>query len=152
MFQDLLLLAAAATCALATRYGSAPERVLTTAFLGNLLLEEGCAVLIGREFSTEHFSVYFALELSLLILFCAVALRANRVYPLWLGGGQIIAIAAHVLLQVLGREARAACEWIDACASLVQLVALTVGLSAHRSRQLRLGRRYPDWTATANSH
>lgn len=149
--QDLLLLAAALTCAAAARYGSAPERLLSAAFLANLLLEEACAALIGREYATERSSsVYFALEFGLLFMVCVLALRANRVYPLWLGGAQIIAVSAHVLLQVRGPEIMAACQLIDACASLVGLIALITGLSCHRLWQLRLGRSYPDWTARAD--
>ncbi|VWX52258.1 hypothetical protein [Novosphingobium sp. 9U] len=148
-FQDVLLLVAAMTCGAAVRYGSAPERVLSSAFLASLLLEEAFAALVGREFATQYDAIYLALELVLLLVVCAVALRANRVYPLWLGGAQIIAVAAHALPRTLGEGSLLACELIDTGGVAVGLFVLIVGLRCHARRQQRLGRTYPDWTVAA---
>lgn len=150
--QDGLLLISAIICMAAMQFGSAPERLLSTALFADFVLEEACAVVLGREFAIEYNGMYCTLEFALLVFVCAVAVRANRVYPLWLGGAQIIAVSAHVLLQVLGPDALSACDAIDTVASAMVMIGLVAGLVSHARRKQRLGRAYPDWTRTTGSH
>lgn len=148
--EDALLLAGAIICAIATWRGSVPERALASVLFADLLLEAMFAELLGGEFATQHLWLYAILELGLLVLVSGVALRANRVYPLWIGGAQIIAVSSHALLQILGTRAAAACQAIDISASMVTLIAMASGLWSHTYRQRRLHAPYPDWTHTSD--
>jgi hypothetical protein len=75
--------------------GGKPEREAASVFLGMLLFEG-----IGRNYITAIYShtdfAYFIVDLAAFVAFSAIALRANRLWPLCIAALQMIALVSHV--------------------------------------------------------
>ncbi|PNU05337.1 hypothetical protein [Novosphingobium guangzhouense] len=76
--------------------------------------------------------------------FFVIALKANRVYPLWIAGAQIIAMSGHFYRLALTEINTFAYDVMAITPSYIQLVALLLGVVFHMSRRKRLG-SYPSW-------
>lgn len=125
--------------------GAPPERFMAGALLAMPATDAVYHFAVGGSVYGANVDLGHAvIDVAMLPLFCGIALHANRVYPLWIGAAQIIAVLAHLY--------RAALEQIDLFAygmmsimpSYIQLSAMGVGLAFHMSRHRRLG-SYPSW-------
>lgn len=81
---------------LAWRFGAGPERycaaVLILAKIADVLLH----LIVGRGASFRHIETgHLVYDLITLAAFIAIALRANRTYPLWLSSFQLFAVMGH---------------------------------------------------------
>jgi hypothetical protein len=82
----------------AWRRGGWPERAAATAFLASLGIDQVAHQLLGvgqgtyLTISTWHFS----LDCLLLVAVLAIGLRARRLWTIWLGSLQILAVFGHV--------------------------------------------------------
>ncbi|MFT4054760.1 MAG: hypothetical protein QM681_09655 [Novosphingobium sp.] len=79
----------------------------------------------------------------------AVALHANRVYPLWIAGAQIIAMFGHIYRLLLTEINAFAYAVMSITPSYIQLVAIVLGIVSHMSRRKRLG-SYPSWRRSSS--
>jgi hypothetical protein len=127
--------------------GSTPERVLA----GALLAKPAAYQISEHVFSTSfHLGgvelVPMLLDVMLLGVIGATALHANRMYPLWLGGVQIIAVASHLVPAALVDPVTTANIIMERTSFGIQLVIMVLGLYHHMARERRLGRRYAQWT------
>lgn len=127
------------------RWGAAPERILTSTFLGMEITDFIYHRLVGGSIFWLRLDVgHVVLDVLLFAVFIPVALRANRAYPLWVGGAQIISIASHVYRFWIVNIDRFGYDVMAIVPSYIQLVALTLGLIYHARRHKRLG-DYPSW-------
>ncbi|WP_158586754.1 hypothetical protein [Aurantiacibacter zhengii] len=90
---------------------------------------------------------HFLIDLCVLILLGRLAVRANRVYPIWMLAAQIISMSMH-----LNRELSSAIEPIaylvlTRIPSYLQLLAFGAGLWAHHKRIMKYG-TYRSWRTT----
>lgn len=91
----------------------------------------------------------FLIDLLVAVTMIAVALRANRMYTLWIAGFQIIAVMAHF--------ARGLSEAISPIAYLImfvgpsyfQIIILGCGIWLHARRVKRHG-TYRSWRSSSN--
>jgi hypothetical protein len=130
---------------LALARGDAPERICAGILLAMPVVDQLHHLAIGG-------SVYFhkadlghvGIDLLVFIALLPVALQANRVYPLWIGGTQIISLVAHAYRMAIVQIDRIAYDVMQIMPSYIQLTAMTLGLAFHMSRRKKLG-SYPSW-------
>lgn len=127
--------------ALALRRGGAPERILTTTLLSMLVFDRIYHLM------TDHHAVmlggvdlgHFAIDLVALVVFLAVATWANRIYPLWIGGAQLIALSSH-FYPLIAQDLRGASYLaMSIMPSYAQTIAMACGLTAHMRRVKKRG-------------
>lgn len=129
--------------------GAAPERICTGMLLVLPVLDQLQHAIVGG--SVIYHDVDLGHMLIDVLTFCSllvVALHANRVYPLWMGAAQIIAVIAH-LYRISYRDIdRFAYEEMQAMSAYIQVGAMSLGLWFHIVRRKRLG-SYPSWRRSA---
>lgn len=92
-------------------------------------------------------------DLMSLALYVAVALRANRNYPLLVAGAQLVAVMGHVVRAMNDDLLPRAYASLVIAPTHFQIIVLIVGTLAHARRERRFG-PYPSWrhTGTARDH
>lgn len=137
---------------LAMLRGAAAERAMALAMFCQLpLLILDTLLTGGRDPFTSYRHLetdLFAIDLVLLALYLAVALRANRVYPLWIAGAQLIAVMAHVVMMVTDDLVPRAYAALVMAPTHFQIVMLLAGTVAHMRREAQFG-DYPSWRELA---
>lgn len=135
----------AALFILAMAKGAAPERICAGILVAMPIVDQIHHVAVGGSVYYRDVDIgHLAIDV---LVFCAllpVALQANRVYPLWIGGTQIIALTAHVYRMSIVEIDRIAYDVMQVMPSYIQLVAMSLGLAFHASRRKRLG-SYQSW-------
>lgn len=140
LFTALLL----SSCAYALLRGGAPERVVA----GSLLTAYVATLLAYSELPTRFEKVEIAVLLVdtiLLLGLIAVALRADRVWPLFVAGLHLTTIGAHLIKFFDGNMIRVTYAVMIAAWSYPMLVLLAVGTWRHRRRLKIHGDDHP-WT------
>ena len=125
--------------------GAAPERavaaMLVTAYGTQLFLRK----IIGLQPDVVDVDVaILLLDLGHAAAAIAIALYANRIYPLWIAGLQIIALQAHLAKAITPDIAPLAYAIMVIAPSYGQLITLALGMRAHRKRLARHG-KYRSW-------
>ena len=141
--------AALASCWFAVRYGGVPERIVAVAFL---LAAVGSSALAfaGRPAFRSVDGALLSVDLALLAGLVAVALFANRFWPIWISALHLLAIAVH------GVRAYdpSLVPWMYAAAiskiAYPMLALLVAGTERHRRRRSRHGVD-PDWSFVGGS-
>lgn len=131
---------------LAMRRGAAPERIISATILGMLVVDRMFHLFVGIQpmlMLGVNFA-HLAIDVIGFAVFLVVALGANRVYPLWIAGSQLIALFSHVYPALAKMVSGQAYAVMNIMPSYVQMIALALGLAAHMRRQKRLG-SYPSW-------
>lgn len=130
------------------RLGAGPERVSAATFLGLIIMPvvvfrfTGSGAMLFGSYS----GLYVLCDVLAFAAFMWVALNANRTYPLWLAGFQLVAIGAHGV-KALGDVVSPVAYVILAIGpSYGQLLVMVWGLVAHRRRRRTFG-PYRDWRA-----
>lgn len=128
--------------------GAAPERILAATLAGMLGVDQLHHALLGgsilwREANLGH----IVIDCAVFAVVMPVALRANRVYPLWIGAAQMIALLAHAYRLSLTEINRFAYDVMAVIPSYIQLSAMTLGLAFHMWRRKKLG-SYPSWRSS----
>lgn len=131
--------------------GAAPERLCAGILLVMPILDQLQHKMVGG--SVVYRNVDLGHMLIDVLVFCSlltVALHANRIYPLWLGAAQIIAMIAHLYRMSLPDIGRLAYEEMQIIPAYIQAVAIGVGLWFHIRRAARIG-GYPSWRRPATA-
>ncbi|WEK47230.1 MAG: hypothetical protein P0Y56_02805 [Candidatus Andeanibacterium colombiense] len=89
-------------------------------------------------------AVLDGMELTALLL---IALRANRLWPLWAAGAQFAAMSGHFAMAVHSAGVTSAYWAVTQLPIFPQLFALVLGTVAHERRLRRIG-PYRDWRPT----
>lgn len=132
------------------RGAAAPERILSGLLCAMALVDRAYHVVTPAPILWGHTDlVHFGIDAAMLVCTWTVALHANRVYPLWIGAAQIIAVSGHLYRLALEQINEFAYDMMVMLPSYVQLVAMTLGLAFHMSRRRRLG-SYPSWRRSSN--
>lgn len=125
--------------AFATARGDAPERwcaaIIATEAMVDLLLQ----LTIGPRSFVQFDLSRLLLDLAAAGAFIAVALRANRVYPMAIAASQLVAVIGS-LAALVAKEGWSQAFWaMTQLPVLLQLLLLLGGTLAHRHRLARLG-------------
>lgn len=148
ILQDVLVFA---ICGAALIWGGGPERAVAATWLIAIELF-GWVVGYwtgGDKQLLEVDVLYASSDAIAVVVFVAIALYANRNYPLWIAGMQVLAVSAHI--------ARSLSDIISPIAYLTmvyapgwfQLLLLASGLVRHIRRKRRHG-EYRDWRLVRN--
>ncbi|MCR9181183.1 MAG: hypothetical protein NXH71_13275 [Erythrobacteraceae bacterium] len=128
------------------RWGGGPERWLIGIFIGTMVLPIYASGLLGLGGPIEGAFAWLFLVLDLLAAagFVIVAINANRIYPLWIAGFQLVAICAHMIKGMVDGVSPLAIAILVIGPSYFQLLLIFVGFLRHRRREQRFG-PYRDW-------
>jgi len=130
---------------LALRRGAAPERLCA-----GILFAMVPASLLGTTFfkAASHYNhLNYSDLLADVVAFIGltwVALRANRVYPLWLGGAQMIALTGHLARITSLHVDGTAYAIMGRMPLYIEIVAMSLGMAFHMRRTRTIG-NYPSW-------
>jgi hypothetical protein len=130
----------------AWRWGGAPERWLTTAFVATMVAPVYFMQVIYPEGDAEipFLSAFLLVDLVAAIIFTAIALKANRNYPLWIAGFQLVALGTHLAKLVGDEISSLALTILITGPSYCQLLLLIAGFVRHVRRERRYG-HYRAW-------
>lgn len=79
-----------------------------------------------------------------------VAMRANRIYPLWVLAAQLIMLLMHFNREISDLIDPMAYWIITRMPSYIQVLALAIGIVAQR-RRARAGQQYPSWRSSSRT-
>ncbi|MEW9855495.1 hypothetical protein [Novosphingobium sp. M1R2S20] len=127
--------------------GAAPERLLSGALFACLSLLAIYNRLFARPDLFESVDpIYLVLDVLLLVVIVGVALRANRMFPLWMGGVQIAALGSHLARITLPKLNPSAYAAMTQAPNYMHMAVLGLALAAHVHREKRAG-GYPSWNS-----
>ncbi|MFO6446125.1 hypothetical protein ACLBKU_03180 [Erythrobacter sp. NE805] len=128
------------------RWGGAPERWLMGAFLATMIAPMYVfdALGIWAAEASPYAPLYIGLDVLAAALFTAIALNANRNYPLWIAGFQLVAVVAHLVKALVHDVSPFAYAVLVIGPSYCQLLLLLGGFARHTARQRRFG-PYREW-------
>lgn len=145
-------LAATVLCVAAWWRGAGPERVLAG------LMVVVIAVHQFYHFAAKGAIVYAGLDMGHLVIdlilfvdMAAVALFANRVYPMWMAGAQLIALTSYFYRYLPGPVREEVYDIMATLPFLFQIFVLGLGLGWHIARRRRRG-EYRSWCTSAPPH
>lgn len=142
--QDILVLV---ICGAALFWGGAPERIIAgswliffelTGFIYKRFIQAGGYQLQGVD------AFLAANDFLMLVIWVTVALYANRNYPLWIAGMQLLAMTAHLARGMSEAISPFAYVLLIAAPGWFQLIFLGAGLTRHILRKRKYG-KYRDW-------
>jgi hypothetical protein len=133
----------------ACRWGGGPERILS----GVLIWFSAADAVNHRLFEVEtHYMTvdtgHLVIDTVALAVAVAVALRANRIYPLWFAAFQLLAFMAHLARDVAQDAAPVAYLVMYIGPSYCQIIVLALGIWCHRRRVSRHG-PYRSWRGSS---
>ena len=135
--------------ALSWTWGSAPERVIASAFVGAMVADVAYHAVLNPWTVYETVDLgHLAIGLVMMGILGFVALRANRFYPLWIASLQILVVLSHFAREVSAGVAELAYAVLTYAPYVFQIVILTAGIFAHRRRVRRSG-IYPSWRGSS---
>ncbi len=134
------------------RWGGAPERWLIGVFLATMVVPIYVAQWLGLgAFELgPHASAMVMLDLVAAAMFVGVALNANRNYPLWIAGFQLVAVGAHLVRSMVDSVSPLAVAILVIGPSYCQLLLMIGGFVRHAERQRRFG-PYREWRLGAQT-
>ncbi len=143
LVQDVLALS---VCLAAFIWGRGPERAIAATWL--ILFE-----LVARVYSsffdagtrvTQIDPLIATQDVLAGIILVAVAVNANRNYPLWIAAMQVLAITAHVARALTEAITPIAYMTMAVAPGWIQLFILAGGIFCHSRREKKFG-RYREW-------
>jgi hypothetical protein len=124
-------------CGYALLRGDTPERMISILFL----VANVATVITGLSeprLGQTRWGV-FAVDIGLLVSLGAIALRANRIWPLWITSLQLFTVMAHIGNMTMPGVRPNAYRWSIIVTSLVMVWALAHQTYLHRKRIARTG-------------
>jgi hypothetical protein len=128
------------------RWGGGPERWLIFIFLSSMVLPVYPMRWMSESsgYSGTYWQVWFVIDVIAAGLFIAIALNANRNYPLWIAGFQVVALVAHAVEAIVDAVSPLASAVLMVGPSYGILLVLIGGFVRHVIRLRRFG-PYRDW-------
>ncbi len=137
---SVLILAAAAL-----RWGDAPERACAATLF---VMTYGDAAYHALLFQGPVYGSvdiwHLVIDLGVAAAFVGIALRANRVYPLWLAAFQLVSVISHFARELTESLPRLAYGLMTYVPYYVVLLVMAAGLRFHIRRKNRYG-PYRSW-------
>lgn len=128
-----------AICAIyALRRGGAPEKATAIAII-LMVASDPLVHFVTPTRYTRLDPGHLVIDGLALLAFLAIALRANRYWPLWVSALQLIAVVAHVARLIDVEIHKAAYGLMQVLWSYPMLILLALGTRAHQARLRRCG-------------
>lgn len=134
------------------RWGGGPERWLIGLFVATMVVPTYLFKLLDAGVPTEgpYAWLHFSVDLIAAARFTVIALNANRNYPLWIAGFQLVAIGAYAVKQMGLDLSLFAPVILIAGPAYCQLLLIFGGFVRHIRRMRRFG-TYRDWRVSRES-
>ena len=145
---DAVMLAVVLAAAL--RWGAGPERLCAAVLVGMEAIDAVYHLIAGR--GAFYLSVdvgHLVIDLLAAAALLAVALNANRIYPLWMVAFQLVSVLAHFAREVNPAVAGLAYAYLGYGPFYLELAMVLVGIGLHARRVRRTG-TYRSWRASSN--
>jgi hypothetical protein len=128
------------------RWGGGPERWLIGLFIATMVVPIHMFwwLELGDPTHGPNAWLYLAFDLVALAGFVLVALHANRNYPLWIAGFQLVAIGTHATRGLVDDVSPLAIAILVIGPSYAQLLLIFGGFVRHVRRERRFG-PYREW-------
>lgn len=124
--------------------GGPPERLAAAIIVCWIIADVSYHVAFGPSGFDQVDPVHLVLDGGELVAILWLALRANRMWPLWAAGAQLICVSGHIAVLVSPEGMRRAYWAMTQLPPYIQLTALVLGAAAHARRQQRIG-PYRSW-------
>lgn len=132
--------------------GGGPERAVAGVMVGILVSDLIYHLIFGNFSNVVSIDYGHALiDLVAMVALVLIALRANRMYTLWIAALQLIAFNAHLARELTDVMSPIVYLILYVGPSYLQLLILGAGLWAHRRRLAKYG-PYKSWTIKADTH
>lgn len=133
-------------CVAALVFGGGPERAFAMVWLILFKIVDGIYhAFVEQSYQMIGVDVFHAsLDAIALVVWVAIALFANRNYPLWIAAMQLLAVVAHLARGLVESIAPVAFAVMAFAPGYFQLAFITVGLVRHLLRKREYG-SYRDW-------
>jgi hypothetical protein len=134
------------------RWGGGPERWLIGIFIAIMVLPTYVIWWFGLGAAEvgPYAPVVMLLDMSAAAMFIGVALKANRNYPLWIAGFQLVAVGAHLVRSIVDTISPLAVAILVIGPAYCQLLLLLGGFVRHALRERRFG-PYREWRQVSPS-
>lgn len=140
--QALLLLA---LIVIAMWQGAGPERWIAGTFLGMFVLDRIYHLVFSRGlFYRDADLGHIMIDVLAVAAFGLVALNANRMYPLWLAGVQLMSLVAHVVRAINPAIEQGAYAILEFAPSYGLIAIFAGGVLLHINRRAKF-RPYRSW-------
>lgn len=125
-----------------------PEKAASLIFVGAILLDELHHALFPEGIYDQVNVGHLIIDAIMLFALIQLAMRANRIYPLWILAAQLIATAMHLERGLLSAIHPFAYWTLTRLPSYLQLATLCAGIVAHRLR-IKRGIRVKPWRTSS---
>lgn len=132
-------------------WGAGPERACAGTLVATFVLHRLYHLVFGpgAYFSTIDIG-HGLLDVFETVLFLAIALRANRIYPLWLAGFELISLASHAVRELSANMLPLVYSIMYIAPSYFLIIVLAIGIAAHARRVRRYG-PYRSWRSSGKT-
>lgn len=142
----LLALALAASL----RWGAAPERSCAAVLIAMQGVDAAYHIIAGRGAFYHSVDIgHLAIDGFAAVSLLAIALYANRIYPLWMAAFQLISVLAHFARETSAAVAGLAYAYLGYGPFYLELFVLMVGIALHARRIRRRG-IYRSWRISSS--
>lgn len=131
----------------AYRRGGPPERMAATIIVTWMVTDVTYHLMFGKSGFDSVDPVHVVLDGTALVALVWLALRANRMWPLWAAAAQLMCVTGHLVAFVEPGGMRRAYWAMTQLPPYIQLFALVLGAVAHAKRFERIG-PYRSWRYT----
>jgi len=147
---DAEFVAMLAVLAAAFVWGAGPEKACASAFAYMFLIDLPLRWILGpgRHYSSIDDGTLF-IDITAAAMFVAIALQANRMYPLWLAALQLISLASHLIRGIDRLMLPLAYSVMNIAPSYLELIIIVGGIVCHVRREKRYG-PYRSWRNSLN--
>lgn len=135
---ELFYIILAACCLYAAIYGGAPERIGSLIFVSAAILTTAALSAPAARWGAVEIGA-FAVDVAMLLALVALALFAERLWPLWVTALQLIGAAGHAVKLVDPEVIREAYAFAMAFWSYPMLALLVFGTWNHQRQLTRFG-------------
>lgn len=140
----LVLLLFVVSTLVAYRRGGPPEQLAAAVIIGWILADATYHLLFGPSGFASVDPVHLVLDGGEMVAILWIALRANRMWPLWAAAAQLICVSGHVAALIEPGGMRRAYWAMTQLPQYIQLTALLLGAAAHARRERVIG-PYRSW-------
>lgn len=140
----LVLTIVLASAAIVWWRGGQPERFAALIIVGWIASDSVYHLLFGKSDFVRVDPVHVVLDTAELIGIVWLALRANRVWPLFAAAAQVMCVSGHIAVLASANGFNQAYWAITSLPQYIQLFAVLAGAAAH-TRRVRLIGPYRSW-------